>query len=121
MKLTVPPAYKKYMLPEIDEAVIESLSKENDMTGIKRQIFLNRHKVLLSMAMRMRARQLLDRASAYILKRSMCTPSLNAILAVDENIIAVEPDNPLSLLKVIKSIVTSRCDGNIELERSHAL
>ena len=76
---------------------------------------------MFHITMRIHARQLLDRASAYTLIRSMCTPSLNAILAVDENFIAVEPDDPLSLLKVIKTIVTSRCDGNIELERSHAL
>ena len=62
-----------------------------------------------------------DRRSAYRLIRSMCSPSLNAILVVEANFIAVKFDDPLGLLDVIKSVVTSRCDSNLELERSQAL
>ena len=51
----------------------------------------------------------------------MCSPSLKAILVVKANFIAVKFDDPLRLLDVIKSVVTSRCDGNQELERSQAL
>ena len=62
-----------------------------------------------------------DRESAYRLIRTMCSPSLNAILTVKAEFIAVELDDPLKLLEVIKSVVTSRCDGNQEFERSQAL
>ena len=37
------------------------------------------------------------------------------------NFITVKIHDPLGLLDVIKSVVTSRCDGNQELERSQAL
>ena len=36
MKLTIQPAYKVYRLPEIGDAELEFLTKENDVTGIKR-------------------------------------------------------------------------------------
>jgi hypothetical protein len=51
----------------------------------------------------------------------MCSPQLNAILVVDPNFIAVKKTDPLALLAAIKNVVTSRCDGNIELERAQAL
>jgi hypothetical protein len=66
-------------------------------------------------------KQQLDRVSAYRVIRLMCSPQLNAILVVDPTFIAVGTDDPLALLAAIKSVVTSRCDGNIELERAKAL
>jgi hypothetical protein len=51
----------------------------------------------------------------------MCSPQLNAILIVDPTFIAVDKNDPLALLAAIKTVVTSRCDGNIELERAQAL
>jgi hypothetical protein len=51
----------------------------------------------------------------------MCSPQLNAILVVDPTFIAVGTNDPLALLAAIKSVVTSKCDGNIELERTQAL
>jgi hypothetical protein len=46
---------------------------------------------------------------------------VNAILVVDPTFIAVDKNDPLALLEAMKSVVTSRCDGNIELERAQAL
>jgi hypothetical protein len=66
-------------------------------------------------------KQLLDSASAYRVIRSMCSPQLNAILIVDPTFIAVKKDDPLAPLAAIKSVVTSRCDGNIDLEKAQAL
>ena len=62
-----------------------------------------------------------DRESAYRLIRTVCSPLLNAILTIKAEFIAVELDDPRELLEVIKSIITSRCDGNQEFERSQAL
>jgi hypothetical protein len=66
-------------------------------------------------------KQLLDKGSVYRVIRSMCSPQLNAILVVDPNFIAATKTDPLALLVAIKNVVTSRCDGNIELERAQAL
>ena len=62
-----------------------------------------------------------DRELAYRLIRTMCSATLNAILTVKVEFIDVEFDDPLKLLEVIKSVVTSRCDGSQEFERSQAL
>jgi hypothetical protein len=53
-------------------------------------------------------KQMLDRASAYRVIRSMCSPQLNAITIVDPTFIAVEKTDPLALLAAIKPVVTSR-------------
>jgi hypothetical protein len=53
--------------------------------------------------------------------RPMCSPQLNAILVVDPTFIAVDKYDRLALLEAIKSVVASRCDGNIEFERAQAL
>jgi hypothetical protein len=66
-------------------------------------------------------KQMLDRVSAFLVIRSMCSPQLNAILVVDPIFIAVAANNPFALLATIKNVATSRCDGNIELERAQAL
>jgi hypothetical protein len=51
----------------------------------------------------------------------MRSSQLNAILIVDPTFIAADKNDPLALLAAIKSVVTSSCDGNIELERAQAL
>jgi Zinc knuckle len=61
-------------------------------------------------------KQMLDRVSAFLVIRSMCSPQLNAILVVDPIFIAVATNDPFALLAAIKDVVTSRCDGNIELK-----
>jgi hypothetical protein len=66
-------------------------------------------------------KQILDRVSAYRVIRSMCSPQLNAILVADPTFMAVGTSDQLDLLAANKSVVTSRCDGNIELERAQAL
>lgn len=63
----------------------------------------------------------MDKGSAYRVIRSMCSPQLNAILIFDPKFMKVEKTDPLALLAAIKLVVTSRCDGNIELERAQAL
>ena len=97
---------------------MEALDEITDPKGFRARLImadLNNDRAVVT---KMRRKQMEDCRSAYRLIRSMCSPSLNAILVVEANFIAVKFDDPLGLLDVIKSVVTSRCDGNQELERS---
>ena len=52
----------------------------------------------------------------------MCSPQLNAILVVLPTFLAVPTDDPLALLGVLKTVVTSRTDGfDVEIDRDQAL
>ena len=121
MMLEEVPAYVEYPEPEIDIAKCAALTEVNDPMGLRKQTMLLQYRTKLSACNQKQEKQMLDRGSAYRVIRSMCSPQLNAILMVDPKFIKVKKTDPLELLTVIKSVVTSRCDGNEELERSQAL
>ena len=52
---------------------------------------------------------------------SLCTVELNALLMTNAIITEVETNDPLGLLSMIKSIITTRCDGDVALEQDLAL
>jgi hypothetical protein len=115
------PGYLVHNLPILRPEDLAGITEENDPLGIRKQTVLLLFRARISSHMQKVERQHLDRGSAYRVIRSMCSPQLNAILVVDPTFIAVDKNDPLALLEAIKSVVTSRCDGNIELERAQAL
>jgi hypothetical protein len=121
MLITEKPAYVSYEEPILDAADLRGLDEATDPLGIHKQTVLMVYKTKLAAYMKKLDKQLLDKGSAYRVIRSMCSPQLNAILVVDPNFIAVKKTDPLALLAAIKNVVTSRCDGNIELERAEGL
>jgi hypothetical protein len=121
MLITEKPVYVSYEEPILDAADLRGLDEATDPLGIHKQTVLMVYKRKLAAYMNKLDKQLLDKGSAYRVIRSMCSPQLNAILVVDPNFIAVKKTDPLALLAAIKNVVTSRCDGNIELERAQAL
>lgn len=121
MMLTLKPAYEVSFFLESDFTALEALDEITDPKGFRAKLIMTDLNNDRAVVTKMRRKQMKDRRSAYRLIRSMCSPSLNAILVVEANFIAVKFDDPLALLDVMKSAVTSRCDGNQELERSQAL
>ena len=122
MLITVAPKYVTYTLPVLDADAIRGLNDESDPMGIQRQTILLMFKAKLSSLTQKQDKQQLERASAYRVIRSMCSPQLNAILVVLPAFLAVPTDDPLALLAVLKSVVTSRTDGfDVELDRDQAL
>ena len=121
MMLSIKPAYEVYEFAEPDYAKLEALDDTTDPKGFRAKLMMADLNSERAVVTKMKKKQMEDRRSAYRLIRSMCSPSLNAILIVNAKFIAVKFDDPLELLAVIKSVVTSRCDGNQELERSQAL
>jgi hypothetical protein len=111
----------RYEEPILDAADLRGLDAVSDPLGIHKQTVLMVYKTKLAAYMNKLDKQLLDKGSAYRVIRSMRSPQLNAILDVDPNFIAVTKTDPLALLAAIKNVVTSRCDGNIELEWAQAL
>ena len=79
--------------------------------GIRRQTVLLVFRTQLSTISQKKDKQTLEKASAYRVIRSMCSPQLNAILVVLPAFLAVKTDDPLALLAVLKTVVTSRTDG----------
>jgi hypothetical protein len=111
----------QYVMPILRPGELAGITEENDPSGIRKQTVLVLFRAKITSHMQKTKKQMLDRASAYRVIRSMCSPQLNADLVVDPTFIAVGTNDPLALLAAIKSVVTSRCDGNIELERAQAL
>lgn len=121
MLLTELPAYVDYPLPGLNETEMAQLTPENDPSGLRKQTMMLIFRALLTACTQKKDKQLFERGSAYRVIRSMCSPQLNAILVVDPKFILVNKADPLHLLAVIKSVVTSRSDGNVALDRDQAL
>ena len=51
----------------------------------------------------------------------MCSIALNAILGADEEFLEMKVDDPLVLLSILKRVVTTKCDGHVEHDRTDAL
>ena len=122
MLLTIKPAYKVYDFKPPNCTLLESFTEITDPKGYRaKMMMMNDINTDRALVNKRRMIQMDDRESAYRLIRTMCSPSLNAILTVKAEFIAVELDDPLNLLEVIKSVVASRCDGNQEFGRFQAL
>jgi Zinc knuckle len=122
MMLATVPKYVDYNLPVLDAAAITGLNDQTDPMGIQRQTVLLVFRTQLSSITQKRDKQALEKASAYRVIRSMCSPQLNAILVVLPAFLAVPTDDPLALLAVLKTVVTSRTDGfDVEIDRDQAL
>jgi hypothetical protein len=122
MRITEAPAYVDYPPPTLDADAIGELTDKNDPLGLQKQIILLTFRAQLSTITTKRDKQALEKGSAYRVIRSMCSPQLNALLVVNPKFLAVSTDDPLALLAVIKTVVTSRTDGlDVELDRDQAL
>ena len=122
MILTTTPSYVTYNIPTLNAASIAGLNDESDPMGIQRQTVILIFRAQLSSITQKRDKQELEKASAYRVIRSMCSPQLNAILVVLPAFLAVRTDDPLALLTVLKTVVTSRTDGfDVEIDRDQAL
>ena len=122
MIITTSPAYVTYPFPTLEASAIAGLNDQTDPMGFQRQTILLVFKSQLSSVAMKKDKQTLEKASAYRVIRSMCSPQLNAILVVLPAFIAVKTDDPLALLAVLKTVVTSRTDGfDVEIDRDQAL
>ena len=121
MLLTIKPAYTVYDFKPPIFTLLEFFTDITDPKGYRAKMMMNDINTDRALVNKRRMKQMDDRESAYRLIRTVCSPSLNAILTIKAEFIAVELDDPRELLEVIKSIITSRCDGNQEFERSQAL
>jgi hypothetical protein len=83
MLLADVPSYVLYSLPILRPEDLADLTEENDPLGIRKQTILLLYRARISQHMSKLDKQLLDKASAYRVIRSMCSPQLNAILIVD--------------------------------------
>ena len=121
MMLAERPAYATYQMPTLDAVEVGLLTELNDPMGLRREMILLMFRTQLTSVTQKLDKQLVDKGSAYRVIRSMCSPQLNAILMVHPGFMAVSKTDPLGLLAVIKTVVTSRSDGNVELDRDEAL
>ena len=121
MLLIIRPAYKVDDFKKPNFTLLESFTEITDPKGYQAKIMINDINIDRALVNKRRMRHMDDRELAYRLIRTMCSATLNAILTVKVEFIDVEFDDPLKLLEVIKSVVTSRCDGSQEFERSQAL
>lgn len=122
MLITHIPANVTYPFPALDANVIAQLTDVTDPLGLQRQTILLVFRAQLTSITQKTDKQTLEKASAYRVIRSMCSPQLNAILLVHSEFLTVPTDDPLALLAVLKTVVTSRTDGLVvELDRDQAL
>ena len=121
LKLTLKPAYKVYLEPVVEQGIMGQLTLEADPNGIRKMIFQGRWNSKNQAYLKKVDRQEQDKVMTYTLIRSMCSPELNALLVVDAGFIACSDEDPLTLLGVIKRLITARPDGNEELDRQKAL
>ena len=121
MTMTIAPEYWVYEPPKATERELAAITKEKDPTGDKNKIFMGLLSGRNSHYIKLVGQQELDKKSAYGVIRSMCSPQLNSMLSVDAAFLACAKNNPLALLNAIKRLVTTRKDGNEELDRQKAL
>ena len=79
MMLATVPNYVTYSLPALDSVTIAGLTDITDPMGLGRQTALLVFRTQLSSITQKRDKQALEKASAYRVIRSMCSPQLNAI------------------------------------------
>ena len=121
MMIMVAPAYVNYVAPALDLGVAATFTPETDPTGCKKKGLMALWNLKLQAMNKKQEQQLLDKKSTYRLIRTMLSPQLNSLLVAEPRFALVPTDDPLQLLAVVKSVVTSRCDGNTSLERVTAL
>ena len=120
-RLTTEPAYKTF-IPAVPTAqMLAEFTAENDFGGERRKNLMETFKEERQAMIKLRTTHMVDREKAYYLIRSLCSMELNAILTPKAAFNALSIDDPLGLLRVIKSVVTARCDGDVDLERDQAL
>ena len=121
LRLTTVPAYKIFTALDPTAEQLANFTDENDPDGDRKKYFLDMFKERRQAALKQQTTQLIDREKAYHLIRSLCSAELNAILSPKAEFNEILTSDPLGLLNVIKSVVTARCDGDVDLERIHAL
>ena len=103
MMITTIPQYVTYNCPVLDLASIGSLNDTTDPMGLQRQTVLLVFRSQLSSITQKRDKQTLEKASAYRVIRSMCSPQLNATLVALPAFLAVAADDLLGLLAILKT------------------
>ena len=115
-----PPAYVKYTarpLPPGSLAACPDTDEGREM----RLVLITSYKDNITATNKKLDKQELDKQPAYEVIRSMCSIALNAILAADKEFMEMRTNDPLILLNIIKRLVTTKCDGHVEHDRTDAL
>ena len=121
MRITFTPAYKDFIPAVPSREELGQFNEENDPRQDGLKFLLDTYKEKRGTLLKLQSTHMVEREKAYHLIRSLCTSELNAVLTSNADFNEVPTDDPLGLLQVIKSVVTARCDGDIDLERSQAL
>lgn len=115
-----PPAYMVYTTRPLDKVALAKCGF--DPEGLEeRKCIMAVYKDSLTLTNKKLDKQESDKETVYFVIRSMCSVSLNAILGADPDFIAMSSNDPLTLLNILKRIVTTKCDGHVEHDRSDAL
>lgn len=115
-----PPAYMVYTTRPLDKVALAKCGTDEE--GLEeRKCLLAVYKDSLTLTNKKLDKQESDKETVYFVIRSMCSVSLNAILGADPEFIGMTSNDPLKLLSILKRIVTTKCDGHVEHDRSDAL
>ena len=114
-------AYIVYERPRPSESDLATLTPAADPHGINKMLFQGIWSSLNQAYQKKQDKQDQDKAMVYTLIRSLLSAQLNALLGVDDGFRECPDDDPLMLLEVIKRLISTRADGNEELDRQKAL
>lgn len=121
MMMTEIPAYKVYAAPTASQEELAAITAEADPTGIKRMLFEGVWSSQYQSYMKKKEKQDRDKVMAYNLIRLCCSPQLCALLIADTEFMACPRDDPLTLYRIIKRLISARPNGNDELDQQKAL
>jgi hypothetical protein len=114
-------AYIVYERPRPSAADLATLTPAADPHGINKMLFQGIWSSLNQAYQKKQDKQDQDKAMVYTLIRSLLSAQLNALLGVDDGFRECPDDDPLMLLDIIKRLISTRADGNEELDRQKAL
>ena len=94
----------------------------NDEDGAEeRKIILAVHKETLNAINKRRIKHNADKETVFHVIRSMCSIPLNTILGADVEYMRLSSEDPLELLRILRKLVTTKCNGHVEHDRTDAM
>ena len=121
MKTGVAGAYPTITPAPIDPAILAACDLNTEDGAVQRVGIAAAYKGSVVNVKRTMLKMNLEKVTAYLVIRSMCSPDLNSVLAADSDFLELKTIDLLELLEILKRSVTTKCDGHVEHDISDAM
>lgn len=116
----LPTGYKTFPKEPLDKAALAACTNDEDGAEERKMIFAVHRETLVATNKR-RIKQNKDKETVFHVIRSMCSVPLNTILGADVEYMGLKSEDPLELLRILRKLVTTKCNGHVEHDRTDAM